>query len=50
MKVKLHSGHCPLRAVIITGGIGASILFVIVGVITRTSSGFLDNVDRTART
>ena len=35
MKVKLHSGHCPLRAVIITGGIGASILFVIVGVIVR---------------
>jgi hypothetical protein len=32
MKVKLHSGHCPLRAVIITGGIGASILFVFIGV------------------
>ena len=35
MKAKLHSGHCPLRAVIITGGIGASILFVFIGVMFR---------------
>lgn len=35
MKVKLRSGHCPLRAVIITGGIGASILFGVVGVALR---------------
>jgi hypothetical protein len=35
MKVKPHPGHCPLRAVIITGGIGASILFILVGVAFR---------------
>jgi hypothetical protein len=35
MKVKLRSGHCPLRAIIITGGIGASILFGVVGVALR---------------
>ena len=35
MKVKPGPGRCPLRAVIIIGGIGASILFVLVGVVFR---------------